>query len=110
MNCSIMMYNDRPSFTIMPGFICESAVARWHNQHESFLHQWMWRAQPPELAGLSSTWRTASSRSFYWCADRRRRLRAAGVSGVDSWAMPLLRAAWPSGRARDLSTSQLACT
>ena len=35
MNCSIMMYNDRPSFTIMPGFICESAVARWHNQHES---------------------------------------------------------------------------
>ena len=110
MNCSIMMYNNRPSFTIVPGFICESAVARWHNQHESFLHQWMWRAQPPELAGLSSTWRTASSRSFYWCADRRRRLRAAGVSGVDSWAVPLLRAAWPSGRARDLSTSQLVCT
>ena len=54
MNCSIMMYNNRPSFTIVPGFICESAVARWHNQHESFLHQWMWRAQPPELAGLSS--------------------------------------------------------
>ena len=54
MNCSIMMYNNRPSFTIVPGFICESAVARWHNQHESFLHQWMWRAQPPELAGSVS--------------------------------------------------------
>ena len=64
MNCSIMMCNNRPSFTIVPGFICESAVARWHNQHESFLHQWMWRAQPPEWAGLSSTWRERPPRDL----------------------------------------------
>ena len=47
-------------------------------------------------------WRTASSRSFDWCAARRRRLQAAGASGAGRRAGRLLRAARPSGRARDI--------
>jgi hypothetical protein len=38
-----------------------------------------------------ATWRTASSRSFSRCADRRRRLRAAGLSGAGRRAGLLLR-------------------
>ena len=51
---------------------------------------------------MFGTWRTASSRSFDWCAARRRRFRAAGASGAGRRAGLLLRAAWPSGRARDI--------
>ena len=40
---------------------------------------------------------TASSRSFSRCADRRRRLRAAGLSGAGRRAVRLLRCCWPSG-------------
>ena len=47
-------------------------------------------------------WRTASSRSFDWCAARRRRLQAAGASGAGRRAGRLLRAARPSGRACDI--------
>ena len=48
------------------------------------LHEASWCTWSSELADLFHIWRTASSRSFDWCAVRRRRLRAAGVSGVDS--------------------------
>ena len=44
------------------------------------------------------------------CGSRRRRLRAAGVSGAGRRAGRLLRAAWLSGREHDFSASQLACT
>ena len=47
-NCSTMMSENRPSFINVPGFICESAAACWHNRHESLLHQWIWRARPPD--------------------------------------------------------------
>tara|TARA_B100000795_G_scaffold121348_1_gene90343 strand:- start:124 stop:528 length:405 start_codon:yes stop_codon:yes gene_type:complete len=90
MNCSIMMSENRPSFIIVPDFICESTVACWHNQHESFLHQWTWRARPPELTDSICTWRTASSRSFSRGADHRRRLRAARTSGSSRPAVLLL--------------------
>jgi len=90
MNCSIMMSENRPSFIIVPDFICESTVACWHNQHESFLHQWTWRARPPELTDSICTWRTASSRSFSRGVDHRRRLRAARTSGSSRPAVLLL--------------------
>ena len=48
------------------------------------LHEASWRAWSSELANMFHIWRTASSRSFDWCTARRCRLRAAGVSGVDS--------------------------
>jgi len=48
MSCSIMMSENRPSFINVPGFICESAVACLYNQNESLLHQWIWRARPPD--------------------------------------------------------------
>ena len=48
------------------------------------LHEASWCTWSSELADLFHIWRTACSRSFDWCAVRRRRLRAAGVSGVDS--------------------------
>ena len=50
----------------------------------------MWRAWSSELASLFCMWRTASSRSLYRCADRRRRLRAAGMSGAGRRAVLLL--------------------
>ena len=40
------------SLIVVPGFICKSVVACWHNQHEGWLHQRVWRAQPPDLARL----------------------------------------------------------
>ena len=33
MDCSIVMSKTQPSSIIVPGFICESVVACWHNQH-----------------------------------------------------------------------------
>eukprot|EP00964_Phaeocystis_antarctica_P014043 scaffold7729_cov63-Phaeocystis_antarctica.AAC.1 len=54
----------------------------------------MCRAWSSELASLFCMWRTASSRSFSRCADRRRRLRAAGMSGAGRRAVLLLRAEW----------------
>merc|ERR1740117_2645442 len=57
----------------------------------------MWRAWPSELASLFCMWRTASLRSFSRCADRRRRLRAAGMSGAGRRAVLLLRAEWRDG-------------
>ena len=89
------------SLIVVPGFICKSVVACWHNQHEGWLHQRVWRAQPPDLADFSCTRRTASSRSSVRCADRRRRLRAAKTSGAVRRAVLLLLCCWPSGaRAR----------
>ena len=42
----------------------------------------MRRVWSSELASLFYMWRTASSRSFSRCAGRRRRFRAAGMSGA----------------------------
>ena len=72
MDCSIVMSETQSSLIIVPGFICKSVVACWHNQHEGWLHQRVWRARPPDLADLSCTWTTASPRSSVRCADRRR--------------------------------------
>eukprot|EP00964_Phaeocystis_antarctica_P029274 scaffold16500_cov93-Phaeocystis_antarctica.AAC.1 len=73
----------------------------------------MWRAWSSELASLFYMWRTASSRSFSRCADRRRRLRADGMSGAGGRAVLLLPSwlpcCWPSG-ASAAPASQLACT
>ena len=77
MDCSIVMSKTQPSSIIVPGFICESVVACWHNQHESLLHQRMWPTQPPDSASWICMWRTASSTPSLRCADRRRWLRAA---------------------------------
>jgi len=63
MDFSIVMSETQSSLIVVPGFICESVVACWHNQHEGWLHQRVWRAQPPDLADFSCTRRTASSRS-----------------------------------------------
>eukprot|EP00964_Phaeocystis_antarctica_P068482 scaffold41477_cov54-Phaeocystis_antarctica.AAC.1 len=69
----------------------------------------MWRAWSSELASLFYMWRTASSRYFSRCADRRRRLRAAGMSGAGGRAVLLLpyccRAAGRVARARLLHHS-----
>ena len=56
MDCSIVMSETQSSLIIVPGFICKSVVACWHNQHEGWLHQRVWRARPPDLADLSCTW------------------------------------------------------
>ena len=69
----------------------------------------MRRVWSSELASLFYMWRTASSRSFSRCADRRRRLRAAGMSGAGRRAVLLLLCCWPSG-ASAAPASQLACT
>eukprot|EP00964_Phaeocystis_antarctica_P057860 scaffold34269_cov65-Phaeocystis_antarctica.AAC.1 len=67
----------------------------------------MGRAWSSELASLFYMWRTASSRSFSRCADRRCRLRAAGMSGAGGRAVLLLLT--ESG-ASAAPASQLACT
>eukprot|EP00964_Phaeocystis_antarctica_P058617 scaffold34784_cov61-Phaeocystis_antarctica.AAC.1 len=69
----------------------------------------MCRAWSSELASLFYMWRTAPSKSFSWCADRRRRLRAAGMSGAGRRAVLLPPCGWPSG-ASAAPASQLACT
>ena len=69
----------------------------------------MRRVWSSELASLFYMWKTASSRSFSRCADRRRRLRAAGMSGAGRRAVLLLLCCWPSG-ASAAPASQLACT
>ena len=69
----------------------------------------MRHAWSSEMASLFCMWRTASSRSFYRCADRRRRLRAAGMSGAGRRAVLLLPCCWPSD-ASAAPASQLACT
>ena len=69
----------------------------------------MWRAWSSELASLFYMWSTTSSRSFSRCADRRRQLRAAGMSGAGGRAVLLLPCCWPSG-ASAAPASQLACT
>ena len=97
MDCSIVMSETQSSLIIVPGFICKSVVACWHNQHEGWLHQRVWRAQPPDLADFGCTWRTAFSRSSVRCADRRRRLRAAKTSGAGRRAVLLLLCCWLSG-------------
>ena len=61
------------------------------------LHKEMWRAWSSELSSLLGMWRTASSSYFHWYADRRRRLRVAGVSGDSRRAVLRCGAAWPSG-------------
>ena len=48
------------------------------------LHEASWWAWSSELANMFHIWRTAYSGSFDWCAARRRRVRARGVSVVDS--------------------------
>ena len=50
----------------------------------------MRHAWSSELASLLYMWITASSRSFSRCANRRRRLRAAGMSGAGGRAVLLL--------------------
>ena len=54
------------------------------------LYEDVWHAWSPELSSLFGMWRTACSRSFHWCADRRRRLQDAGVSGESGRAVRLL--------------------
>jgi len=104
-----VMSETQSSSIIVPGFICKSVVACWHNQHEGWLHQRVWRARPPDLADVSCTWRTASSRSSVRCADRRRRLRAARTSGAGRRAVLPLLCCWPSG-ARAAPVSSLVGT
>ena len=42
MDCSIVMSKTQPSSIVAPSFVCESAVACWHNQaRELHLHQRM---------------------------------------------------------------------
>ena len=71
--------------------------------NENLLHEHVWCDWSLELANMLHIWRTASSRSFDWCAARRRRLRAAGVSGAGRRAGRLLRA--PLGRVAARVTS-----
>jgi len=60
-----------------------SVVQAGVDSNDTVLLKDVWRAWTPELAGLMfGTWRTASSRSFSRCADRRRWLRAAGLSAT----------------------------
>ena len=97
MDCSIVMSETQSSLIIVPGFICKSVVACWHNQHEGWLHQRVWRAQPPDLADFSCTWRTASSRSSVWCVDRRRRLYLVVVLVEDFVSVLLSSRSWRQG-------------
>ena len=111
MNISFVMYLAQPSSLDMLVLVGKVRDVRPGVQpNENLLHEHVWCAWSLELTSLFGMWRTASSRSFDWCAARRRRLRAAGVSGAGRRAGLLLRAAWPSGRACDISASQLACT
>jgi hypothetical protein len=92
MDCSIVMSETQSSLIVVPGFICKSVVACWHNQHEGWLHQRVWRAQPPDLArlqlhvenGLLEIFRSVcgSSTPASSCQDERRRQTSGAAAAV----------------------------
>ena len=100
MNLSFVMYLAQPSSLDMLVLVGtgQHAVRPGVQPNENLLHEHVWCAWSLELASRLHIWRTASSRSFDWCAARRRRLRSAGVSGAGRRAGLLLRcrlAEWP---------------
>jgi hypothetical protein len=64
------------------------------DSNDTLLLKDVWRAWTPELAGFFGT-----------CADRRRRLRAAGLSGAGRRAGLLLRCCFAEWRARGPGSS-----
>ena len=97
MNSSIMVHLAQAGSLDVLVFVGEVRVQAGLHNNCILLHEEMWRAWSSELSSFLGMWRTASSRSFHWCADRRRRLRVAGVSGAGRRAGLLLRCCWPSG-------------
>jgi hypothetical protein len=90
MNSSIMVHLAQAGSLDVLVFVGEVGVQARLHTNCILLHEEMWRAWSSELS-------SASSRSFHWCADRRRRLRVAGVSGDSRRAVLRCGAAWPSG-------------
>ena len=70
MNSSIVVYLAQSgSLDVLVLEVVQAGV----DSNDTLLLKDVWRAWTPELAGLFGTWRTASSRYFSRCADRRRR-------------------------------------
>ena len=84
MNSSIMVHLAQASLLDVLVLVGEVRMHAGLHTTCILLHEAIGCARSSELANMFHIWRTASSRSFDWCAAHRRRLRAAGVSGVDS--------------------------
>ena len=84
MNSSIMVHLAQASSLDVLVLVGEVRMQAGLHTTCILLHEAIWCAWSSGLASLFHIWRTASSRSFDWSAARRRRLQAAGVSGVDS--------------------------
>merc|ERR1740130_1499643 len=106
MNSSITVHLARASSLDVLVLVGEVRIQAVLHTDGILLLKNMWRAWSSELASLFYMWRTASSRSFSRCADRRRRVRAAGMSGAGGRAVLLrCRAAGRVARARLLHHS-----
>ena len=106
MNSSITVHLARASSLDVLVLVGEVRMQAVLHSNGTLLRKNMRRAWSSELASLFYIWRTASSRSFSRCADRRRRLRAAGMSGAGGRAVLLrCRAAGRVARARLLHHS-----
>ena len=90
MNPSFVVYQAQPSSLDTLVLVDEIRVQAGLLSICILLREASWCARPSELANLFHVWRTASLRSFDWCAARRRWLRAAGVSGAGTRAGLLL--------------------
>ena len=74
MNPSFVVYQAQPSSLDTLVLVGEIRVQAGLLTICILLHEASWCARSSELANLFHIWRTASSRSFDWCAARRRRL------------------------------------
>ena len=83
-NSSVTVHLAQASSLDMLVLVGEVRIQAGLHTIHIMLHKASWWAWSSELANMFHIWRTAYSGSFDWCAARRRRLRAAGVSGVDS--------------------------